>query len=49
MLNSLKKGEKISIVDLSTKEGETSTPSRYSSGTIILAIEKAGKLIEDEE
>ena len=49
MLNSLKKGEKISIVDLSTKEGETTPPSRYSSGTIILAMENAGKLIEDEE
>ena len=49
MLNSLKKGEKISIVDLSTKEGETSPPSRYSSGTIILAMENAGKLIEEEE
>ena len=49
ILNSLKKGEKISIVDLSTKEGETSPPSRYSSGTIILAMENAGKLIEDEE
>lgn len=49
MLNSLKKGEKISIVDLSTKEGETSPTSRYSSGTIILAMENAGKLIEDEE
>lgn len=49
MLNSLKKGEKISIVDLSTKEGETSPPSRYSSGNIILAMENAGKLIEDEE
>lgn len=49
MLNSLKKGEKISIVDLSNKEGETSPPSRYSSGTIILAMENAGKLIEDEE
>ena len=49
MLNSLKKGEKLQIVDLSTKEGETSPPSRYSSGTIILAMENAGKLIEDEE
>lgn len=49
MLNSLKKGENISIVDLGTKEGETSPPSRYSSGTIILAMENAGKLIEDEE
>lgn len=49
ILNSLKKGENISIVDLSTKEGETSPPSRYSSGTIILAMENAGKLIEDEE
>lgn len=49
VLNSLKKGETISILEINTKEGETSPPSRYSSGTIILAMENAGKLIEDEE
>lgn len=49
ILNSLKKGSSVGIIDLSTKEGETSPPSRYSSGTIILAMENAGKFIEDEE
>ena len=49
VLNSLKKGATIDILDLNTKEGETSPPSRYSSGTIILAMENAGKFIEDEE
>ena len=49
VLNSLKKGETISILEINTKEGETSPPSRYSSGTIILAMENAGKFIEDEE
>lgn len=49
VLNSLKKGETIPILDINTKEGETSPPSRYSSGTIILAMENAGKFIEDEE
>ncbi len=49
ILNSLKKGGTVKIVKLNTKEGETSPPSRYSSGTIILAMENAGKLIEDEE
>lgn len=49
VLNSLKKGETIDILEINTKEGETSPPSRYSSGTIILAMENAGKFIEDEE
>ena len=49
VLNSLKKGETIPILEINTKEGETSPPSRYSSGTIILAMENAGKFIEDEE
>jgi DNA topoisomerase-3 len=49
VLNSLKKGASIDVLDLNTKEGETSPPSRYSSGTIILAMENAGKFIEDEE
>ena len=35
-------------MDIKTKEGETSPPSRYSSGSMILAMENAGKLIEDE-
>lgn len=49
ILNSLKKGSSVGVIELSTKEGETSPPSRYSSGTIILAMENAGKFIEDEE
>ena len=48
ILTKLKKGDKISLIDLVIKEGETSPPSRYSSGSIILAMENAGKLIEDE-
>ena len=39
----------INLVDLSLKEGETSPPTRYTSGSIILAMENAGKLIEDEK
>lgn len=49
LLKNLKKGQVIKINDLIIKEGETSPPSRYSSGSIILAMENAGKLIEDEE
>ena len=49
ILNKLKKGSTVNIIELNTKEGETSPPNRYSSGTIILAMENAGKLIEDEE
>ena len=49
LLKKLKKEQKIKINDLVIKEGETSPPSRYSSGSIILAMENAGKLIEDEE
>lgn len=48
VLASLKKGDKVEIKDITTKEGETSPPSRYNSGSIILAMENAGKLIEDE-
>ena len=48
-LKELKKGQQINLVDINVKEGETSPPSRYSSGSIILAMENAGKLIEDEE
>ncbi|MEG0510700.1 MAG: DNA topoisomerase, partial [Clostridia bacterium] len=44
----LKKGDKLNIIEMSIKEGETSPPSRYTSGSMILAMENAGKLIEDE-
>ncbi len=49
ILNKLKKGEELIAVNYETKEAETSPPSRYNSGSIILAMENAGKLIEDEE
>ncbi len=49
MLKKLKKDDKISLAQLNIKEGETSPPKRYNSGSIILAMENAGQLIEDEE
>ena len=48
-LANLKKGNAIEVRQITTKEGETSPPTRYNSGSIILAMENAGKLIEDEE
>lgn len=45
----LKKGMQLSISSFDIKEGETSPPKRYSSGTLILAMENAGQFIEDEE
>ena len=45
----LKKGQEIEIKNFEIKDAETSPPSRYSSGSMILAMENAGKLIEDEE
>lgn len=45
----IKKGDKIKIRALSIKEGETSPPKRYTSGSMILAMENAGSLIEDDE
>jgi len=48
-LNSLKKGQKVSINAIQIKEGETTPPSRFTTGSMILAMENAGKLIEDEE
>ena len=45
----LKKGQKIQINNFESKEAETSPPNRYNSGSMILAMENAGKLIEDEE
>lgn len=48
MIN-VKKGEKLNIKSFEIKESETNPPTRYNSGSIILAMENAGKLIEDEE
>ena len=47
-LKNLKKGQELTSIELSIKEAETSPPSRYNSGSMILAMENAGKLIEDE-
>ena len=49
MLKSLKKGQQLPILNMEVKEGETSPPKRYTSGSMILAMENAGQLIEDEE
>lgn len=48
-LDHLKKEMELPVKDMQIKEGETSPPKRYNSGTIILAMENAGQLIEDEE
>ena len=45
----LKKGQKLGLLTLRVKEGETSPPKRYTSGSMILAMENAGNLIEDED
>lgn len=49
ILATLKKGQKVQINNFENKEAETSPPNRYNSGSMILAMENAGKLIEDEE
>lgn len=49
ILRSLKKGEEIRVLNYETKTSESSPPSRYNSGSMILAMENAGKLIEEEE
>ena len=49
VLKSLRKGSKLSLEKTQIKEGETSPPKRYNSGSVILAMENAGQLIEDEE
>lgn len=49
VLQSLKKGMEIPLKQLAIKEGETSPPKRYNSGSIILTMENAGQFIEDEE
>ncbi|WP_373213931.1 DNA topoisomerase [Ruminococcus sp. 5_1_39BFAA] len=48
-LQRLKKNDILPVDGLSIKEGETSPPKRYNSGSMILAMENAGQLIEDEE
>ncbi len=48
-LSKLRKGQALEIKGYSIKEGETSPPKRYNSGSMILAMENAGQLIEDEE
>lgn len=48
-LSGLKKGMELTGKEFQIKEGETSPPKRYNSGTMILAMENAGQLIEDEE
>lgn len=48
-LSALKKGMDLPVTALNIKEGETSPPKRYNSGSMILAMENAGQLIEDEE
>ncbi len=48
-LKMVKKGSTLPVRELSVKEGETTPPKRYNSGSMILAMENAGQLIEDEE
>ena len=48
ILKNLKKGQKIDVENFALKESETTPPTRYDAGSIILAMENAGKLIEDE-
>ncbi len=49
ILKNLKKGQEILLNNAEIKEAETNPPNRYNSGSMILAMENAGKLIEDEE
>lgn len=48
-ISKLKKGQEVDIRSLEIKTGETTPPKRYNSGSMILAMENAGQLIEDEE
>lgn len=48
-IGELKKGQTVEFTGFAIKEGETSPPKRYNSGALILAMENAGQLIEDEE
>ena len=49
ILTKLKKGQAVDVINYETKEAQTNPPTRYNSGSMILAMENAGKLIEDEE
>ena len=49
ILKNLKRGEKVEIQNFEITDSETSPPSRYNSGNLVLAMENAGKLIEEEE
>lgn len=49
ILNTLKKGQIVDVKNFELKDAETSPPSRYNAGNLILAMENAGKLIEEEE
>ena len=49
LLYNMPEGGKITVNEMSIKEGETTPPKRYTSGSIILAMENAGQLIEDED
>ena len=49
VVKQIQKGAVLKVKELNIKEGETSPPKRYNSGSIILAMENAGQLIEDEE
>lgn len=49
LLKGLRKGSRLSVKGYEIKEGETSPPKRYNSGSIILTMENAGQFIEDEE
>ena len=48
-LAKIKKGDKLSVQNIEIKEGETSPPKRYNSGSLILTMENAGQFIEDED
>lgn len=48
-LKSIKKGSELQVLGIDIKEGETTPPKRYNSGSMILAMENAGQLIEDDE
>lgn len=49
LAETLKQGDKLNVKELTIKEGKTSPPKRYTSGSMVLAMENAGQLIEDEE
>lgn len=49
VISGLKKGSELDLQSFTIKEGETSAPKRYNSGTIILTMENAGQFIEDDE